>query len=170
MAPSTVREINCAGGLFLARDTKRFLLLLRTQGRTALTWGLAGGKIEPHDATPFEALKREITEELGFLPPIEKAVPIELYASKDEHFQYNTYVLVTPTEFIPKLNHEHSGYTWVSYDYWPKPLHQGVKTTLSSRTTRTKLETILSVIQVRDYQSAKRDGVTQKFQMSYLPT
>lgn len=146
MASSTVKDIHAAGAIFLARDTQRFLFLLRTQGRTAMTWGLAGGKIESTDQTPYRALEREITEELGFLPEIEKTLPIELYASADNQFHYNTYVIITPHEFIPKLNHEHAGYTWVSYDFWPKPLHQGVKTTLSSRTTRAKLETILGML------------------------
>lgn len=139
-------DIHCAGGLFLARSTKRFLFLLRSQGRTAGTWGLAGGKIEADDATPYEALLREIQEELGHCPTIEKTVPIELYQSPDERFYYNTYVLIVPDEFIPSLNDEHWGYSWVSYDHWPKPLHQGVKTTLSSRTTRAKLETILDIV------------------------
>jgi 8-oxo-dGTP pyrophosphatase MutT (NUDIX family) len=107
---------------------------------------LAGGKVEAGDLTAYEALLREIQEELGAIPTIEKTVPIELYQSPDERFYYNTYVLIVADEFCPELNQEHWGYSWVSYDHWPKPLHQGVKTTLSSRTTRAKLETILDLI------------------------
>ena len=139
-------DITCAGGIFLARNTQRFLFLLRTQGRTAGTWGLAGGKKEPGDNTAYDALQREIQEEIGFLPNINKTVPIEWYESKDELFYYNTYVLIVDEEFIPKLNKEHSGYCWVSIDNWPKPLHTGLKTTLSSRTTKAKIQTILDVI------------------------
>lgn len=139
-------DITCAGGLFLARDTQRFLFLLRTQGRTAGTWGIAGGKKEPTDNTPYDALLREIEEELGCNPKIEKAIPIEWYESNDQLFYYNTYVLITPNEFIPQLNHEHAGYAWCNMESFPKPLHQGVKTTLHSKTTRTKIETILQVI------------------------
>ena len=139
-------NIHCAGALFLAQSTQRFLFLERAQGRTAGTWGLAGGKQEPDDATTYDALLRECQEELGFVPEIVKTVPIERYASNDELFYYNTYVLIVAEEFIPKLNREHWGYSWVSYDHWPKPLHQGLRTTLSSKTTRTKLETILDVI------------------------
>ena len=142
----TSSNITCAGGIFLARNTQRFLLLLRNNGRTAGTWGLAGGKQEPGDNTPYQALIREIEEELGAIPTISKTIPIERYSSPDEHFYYNTYVLIVEDEFLPKLNDEHSGYCWVDYDRWPKPLHQGVKTTLSSRTTRAKLETILDLI------------------------
>jgi hypothetical protein len=57
-------QIICSGGLFLARDTKRFMLLLRTRGNTAGTWGLVGGKKEPHDVTPYDILNREIEEEV----------------------------------------------------------------------------------------------------------
>jgi 8-oxo-dGTP pyrophosphatase MutT (NUDIX family) len=146
MAVGVMTDITCAGGVFLARDTHRFLFLLRAQGRTAGTWGLAGGKKELTDATAYDALIREIQEEVGFIPNIEKTVPIEWYSSKDELFYYNTYVLIVDKEFIPQLNDEHSGYCWVSNDNWPKPLHTGLKTTLSSRTTRVKIQTILDVI------------------------
>ena len=140
-------DITCAGSIFLAKDTKRFLFLLRTQGRSANTWGIAGGKKEPCDNTPYDALLREVQEEIGFLPNIEKTIPIEWYESKDQLFYYNTYVLIVEREFIPKLNHEHAGYAWVELDRWPKPLHQGVKTTLHNKTTRTKIQTILQVIE-----------------------
>lgn len=139
-------NIVCSGGIFLAKDTQRFLFLLRDQGKTAGTWGLAGGKKEPDDATPYDALLREIQEEVGFLPKIEKSVPIEQYSSKDELFNYHTYVLIVKQEFIPKLNDEHTGYCWVSVNNWPKPLHAGLKNTLSSRTTKGKIETIIDVI------------------------
>jgi 8-oxo-dGTP pyrophosphatase MutT (NUDIX family) len=146
MAIGSMTNIHCAGAIFLAQNTQRFLFLLRSQGRTAGTWGIAGGKQEPNDATTYEALLRECQEELGFVPEIIKTVPIERYASSDELFYYNTYVIIVAEEFIPKLNKEHWGYAWVNYDHWPKPLHQGLRTTLSSKTTRTKLETILDVI------------------------
>ena len=139
-------DITCAGGIFLARKTQRFLFLLRTQGRTAGTWGLAGGKKEPGDTTAYDALLREIQEEIGFTPEIKKTVPIEWYESKDELFYYNTYVLIVEEEFMPILNGEHAGYCWVNADNWPKPLHSGLKATLSNRTTKAKIQTILDVI------------------------
>jgi len=139
-------DIVCSGGIFLARNTKRFLFLLRNQGKTAGTWGIAGGKKEPSDATPYEALQREINEELGFVPAISKPVPIEYYSSKDELFYYHTYVLIVEQEFIPQLNDEHRGYCWVSIDNWPKPLHTGLKNTLTSRTTKAKIQTVLDLI------------------------
>ena len=138
--------IVCSGGIFLAKNTRRFLLLLRAQGKTAGTWGLAGGKKEPADITPHDALLREISEEIGFLTNIVKTVPLELYSSKDELFSYNTYVILVDDEFIPELNEEHTGYAWVELNAWPKPLHNGLKNTLNSKAIKGKLQTILDVI------------------------
>jgi hypothetical protein len=146
LASSPLNQIICSGGLFLSRDTKRFLFLSRTQGKTAGTWGLVGGKKEPTDATPFEALNREISEEVGKTPPIKKVIPLELFTSNDQNFQYNTYVLIVDREFIPTLNEEHSGYAWCSFDNWPKPLHQGVKNSFNNRAIRAKLELLLDLV------------------------
>jgi 8-oxo-dGTP pyrophosphatase MutT (NUDIX family) len=139
-------SIICSGGLFLAKDTKRFLFLLRSQGRTAGTWGIVGGKKEPSDTTAFSALQREITEEIGTLPEIKKTVPLELFVSEDQHFHFNTYLLVVEKEFIPVLNYEHVGYAWCDINHWPKPLHQGVKRSLSNKTNKTKIELLLELI------------------------
>jgi 8-oxo-dGTP pyrophosphatase MutT (NUDIX family) len=146
VASNTLNQIICSGGFFLARDTKRFLLLHRTQGRTAGTWGLVGGKKEPTDATPFDALTREIEEEVGKIPTIKKTIPLELFTSNDQNFQYNTYVIIVDNEFIPTLNEEHSGYAWVNYDHWPRPLHQGVKNSLNNRVIKAKLELLLEMV------------------------
>jgi len=146
METHSLNQIICSGGLFLAKDTKRFLLLLRTQGKTAGTWGLVGGKKEPSDLTAYDALIREIQEEVGKVPTIKKVIPLELFTSNDQNFHYNTYVLTVDREFIPTLNEEHAGYAWCSYEQWPKPLHQGVKNSLNSKTVKAKLELLLELI------------------------
>jgi len=139
-------EIECSGGLFLAKDTKRFLFLLRDQGKTAGTWGIVGGKKEPSDASVYQALEREIQEEVGTTPTIKKSIPLELFTSEDQKFCFHTYVLIVENEFIPTLNEEHVGYAWCSHNQWPKPLHQGVKRSLSNRTNKTKIEILLEII------------------------
>lgn len=139
-------NIVCSGGLFLSRETKRFLFLLRTQGKTAGTWGLVGGKKEPGDHTPYDTLKREIQEEIGKSPAIKKVVPLELFVSNDQQFHYHTYVLIVDKEFIPILNEEHAGYAWCDFNSWPKPLHQGVKTSLSNKSIRSKIEILLELV------------------------
>ena len=105
-----------------------------------------GGRKEPSDATPFEALKREIEEEVGRVDGIKKTVPLELFTSNDQNFQYNTYVVLVENEFIPQLNDEHCGYAWCSFDHWPKPLHQGVKTSFGNKVIRAKLELLLDLL------------------------
>jgi 8-oxo-dGTP pyrophosphatase MutT (NUDIX family) len=146
MASNPVNQIVCSGGIFLAKDTKRFLFLLRNLGSSSETWGLVGGKVEPTDGTPYEGLKREISEEIGKTPAIKKVIPLELFTSNDQQFHYNTYVLIVEKEFIPVLNVEHSGYAWCSINKWPKPLHQGVKNTVSNRSIKSKLELLLDLI------------------------
>lgn len=146
MASNSLNQIICSGGLFLAKDTKRFLLLLRSQGKTAGTWGLVGGKKEPADLTPYDALTREISEEVGTTPKIKKVVPLELFTSNDQNFHYNTYILIVDKEFTPVLNEEHEGYAWVKYSSWPKPLHQGVKNSFVNKTIKTKIEVLLDLI------------------------
>jgi len=146
MATNTLNQIVCSGGLFLAKDTKRFLLLSRTQAKTAGTWGFVGGKQEPSDGTPFMLLKREIEEEVGKTPTIRKVIPLELFVSNDQNFQYNTYVLVIDREFIPTLNEEHAGYAWTNYNQWPKPLHGGVKNSFSNKIIQAKLELLLDLL------------------------
>jgi 8-oxo-dGTP pyrophosphatase MutT (NUDIX family) len=139
-------DIICSGGLFFAKDTKRFLFLLRNQGRTAGSWGIVGGKKEPEDLTAYAALEREIKEEVGTVPKIKKVVPLELFTSEDQRFYFNTYMLVVDKEFIPVLNDEHVGYAWCALNQWPKPLHQGVKRSLSNKTNRTKIELLIDII------------------------
>ena len=146
MATNTLNQIICSGGLFLARDTKRFLFLSRTKTKSAGTWGLVGGKKEPADDTPVDTLRREISEEVGKCPTIKKIVPLELFVSSDQNFQYNTYVLLIDKEFIPTLNNEHSGFAWCSYEHLPRPLHQGVKHSFSNKIIKAKIELLLDLL------------------------
>lgn len=146
MATNSLNQVICSGGMFLAKDTRRFLFLLRTQGKTAGTWGLVGGKKEPSDNTAYDALTREIQEEVGKTPTIKKIIPLELFVSNDQHFQYNTYVLLVDREFTPALNEEHSGYAWCDYENYPKPLHLGVKNSFTNKIIRAKLELLLDLI------------------------
>ena len=55
-------------------------------------------------------------------------------------------MVVVPKEFIPKLNEEHDGYSWVTFGKWPKPLHMGLRNTLQNKTNQTKLKTVFDLI------------------------
>ena len=138
-------KIICSGALFYTLDTQRFLFLHRTQSRQADVWGLVGGTNESEEI-PYQALIREIKEEIGECPSIVKSIPLETFVSNDEKFNFHTYVCVVESEFIPKLNGEHNGYAWVSFGKWPKPLHQGLRNTLQSKSNLTKLQTVFQLI------------------------
>lgn len=137
--------IKAAGVLFLAKDTGRCLLQLRNSDkRFKNTWGFFGGIIEKNE-TPFECLKRELSEEIGFMPQLEKLNPIDIYQSRDKNFIYYSFVAVIEKEFSPKLNGESAGYAWVDIGQWPRPLHQGARTTLGTNGGTEKLHTILDI-------------------------
>tara|TARA_B100000902_G_scaffold189650_1_gene181360 strand:- start:895 stop:1332 length:438 start_codon:yes stop_codon:yes gene_type:complete len=138
-------KIICSGALFYTLDTQRFLFLHRTQSRQADVWGLVGGTNESEEI-PYQALLREIKEEIGSTPSIIKSIPLETFVSNDEKFNFHTYLCVVKEEFIPKLNNEHNGYAWVSFGKWPKPLHQGLRNTLQSKANLTKLQTVFQLI------------------------
>ena len=140
-----MNQIICSGALFYSKNTERFLLLHRTQGKTKNHWGLVGGTNEDKES-PWEGLKREIFEEIGEVQDIKKVIPLESFISKDQHFYFHTYLIVVEDEFIPNLNHEHNGYAWVSFNNWPKPLHQGLQNTLRNKTNLNKLDTAIKLI------------------------
>jgi ADP-ribose pyrophosphatase YjhB (NUDIX family) len=140
-------KITCSGALFYALETKRFLFLHRTQSKQNNVWGLVGGR-NTTEETPFNALKREISEEVGEVPEILKHIPLETFVSTDEKFNFHTYLIVVKKEFLPKLNGEHDGYAWASFGKWPKPLHQGLRNTLQNKTNITKLETVFDLIKL----------------------
>lgn len=141
-------KIVCSGALFYSLDTKRFLFVHRANNKRNNVWGLVGGTNE-NEETPWEGLKREIVEEIGSVE-IKKTIPLETFMSNDEKFLFHTYLCVVPTEFIPKLNHEHDGYSWVSFGKWPKPLHHGLQNTLNKKVNLNKLETVFQVINLLD--------------------
>jgi len=130
----------CAGALFYAVDTDRFLFLHRTQSKHSKVWGLAGGTAESGE-TAWQACEREIFEEVGEVL-IGKTIPLERFRSKDEEFEYHTYVCLVNHEFRPMLNYEHDGYAWIEYPAWPNPLHYGLKRTLQKKNNKQKLQII----------------------------
>lgn len=117
----------------------------RTHNKTGNSWGLVGGTNDNNES-PFEGLRREIQEEVGSTPDILKTIPLETFVSNDSRFSFHTYLLVIKEEFIPSLNFEHDGYAWVTFNKWPKPLHQGLRNTLQNKTNLAKLETVFQVI------------------------
>lgn len=142
--------IVCSGAIFYSINTQRFLFLLRNK-KVPNIWGLVGGATEGKE-TPWEGLKREIQEEIGLVPNIKKVLPLETFVSNDTVFKFHTYLCVVDDEFIPKLNDEHCGYAWCDFNRWPKPLHQGLKSTLQNKIILNKLKTVFQTITLLDNQ------------------
>ncbi len=130
-----------AGTLIFCTETERCLFLLRGKNSHENTWAFTGGKIDASE-TILEGLEREIKEELGFMPSIEKHIPIDTHTNIKKKFSYQTFVSITNKEFIPVLNDEHKGYAWTTIDSYPKPLHPGVFTTLKIDEIMNKIITI----------------------------
>jgi len=138
-------QIVCSGALFYAKSTRRFLLLQKAHGKHEGTWGLVGGTTVLGE-TPWQGLQREISEEIGSCPDIIKTIPLETFVSNDRVFNFHTYLCVVDAEFVPVLSNEHIGWAWATIDRSPKPLHQGLRNSFSSKTIRTKLQTVFDLV------------------------
>lgn len=132
------------GTLFVSIDTQRVLFNLRAPHKThSMCWSLWGGMVEQNEQ-PKDALERELQEEMGFLPEIEKIYPFDVYQSRDNHFKYYSFVSIVREEFVPVLNRESCGYAWIDLGQWPKPLHQGARLSFCSTKSVDKIKMILS--------------------------
>lgn len=121
--------IDAVGVWFFAKDTKRYLYLMRNDAKHPDVWALPGGKRQD-DETLIECIKRECVEELGTFPQHIKLAPVEQFTTPDEKFQYHTFFCMVEKEFKPVLNHEHLGYAWINAGTMPKFLHPGLYNTV----------------------------------------
>lgn len=125
--------LRAIGGLIRAEDTGRYLLVQRSEKSSyGGRWGLVGGKVH-HSESLLDGLSREMTEELGFLPKISKWAPFNCFTSIDKKFQYHSLLVLTPNEFIPKLNNENNGYCWVDKIENVKCLHPRLREVITSQ-------------------------------------
>lgn len=123
-------SVSAVGVWFYSLNTQRYLYLMRNDSRHPMTWGLAGGKIEPGESL-IETITRECTEELGSMPDHLALVPIEKFTSPDDTFAYHTFFCCVQEEFKPTLNFEHLGYAWIDGNAYPKPMHPGLWNTVN---------------------------------------
>lgn len=139
------KMIKAAGALFLSRSTQRYLFLLRDDDTYSNTWGLVGGRVENNEQM-IDCLHREIKEEIGNVDNIIKIIPLDLYTSQDEKFEYHTYACVVENEFIPMLNYEHKGFCWTTLDGIPKPIHPALYNSIQLSELRDKLKSVNEII------------------------
>jgi 8-oxo-dGTP pyrophosphatase MutT (NUDIX family) len=140
-------DLRACGAVVYAKRTNRILFLLRNGEKHQNTWALAGGKVESGE-TIRQALSRELIEETGLSTTDLKLIPLELFRSKDNKFEYHTFVCLVDEESIPQLNEEHKGYCWCDLDSFPKPLHPGLWSSWNNKEIKQKLQTIRAVLEV----------------------
>jgi 8-oxo-dGTP pyrophosphatase MutT (NUDIX family) len=132
------------GTLIVSTKTSRVLLSLRSPHKThPMQWSLFGGMAEENEQ-PKEALLRELSEEMNFIPDIEKIYPFDIYQSKDKQFRYYSFVCVVIDEFAPELNDENCGYCWVNLGQFPRPMHQGAKISFCNTKAVERMKLILA--------------------------
>lgn len=79
--------------------------------------------------TPEQAVTREVDEEAG-ADTLVSLHPLWVFSSGT--FRYYNFLAVVPGEFLPDLDWETLGYTWVEYGDWPEPLHFGLESLLEN--------------------------------------
>jgi 8-oxo-dGTP pyrophosphatase MutT (NUDIX family) len=127
-----------AGIFFYHKPTKHYLFLLRND-KNNQSWSIPGGKLEKGE-TIYTGLQRECMEELSFDITGMKLIPIQQFVNLN--FTYHTFFCEITEQFIPILNNEHCGYAWVKKDYYPKPLHPGLFSTINFEVVKDKLKLI----------------------------
>jgi len=133
--------MNISGGVFFyAQNTKRFLYLLRNDPKNVGNWGIPGGKIEEGE-TLLDGVTRECMEEIGYFPVNAKLIPIQKFINNK--FVYHTFFCNVEDEFIPILNNEHSGYSWIDSEHYPKPMHPGLFNTINFEVVQDKLKELV---------------------------
>lgn len=129
---------NSAGVFFFSKSTSRYLYLLRNDKNP--TWSIPGGKIES-DETLLQGIERECKEEMGIFDQKWKLVPIQKFVNNT--FTYHTFFCVIENEFIPVLNDEHCGYAWLDPNFYPKPLHPGLFSTINYEIVKEKIKNLV---------------------------
>lgn len=127
------------GAFIFAKDTGRYLFLLRTNGSWPMTWALPGGKLMPGE-DHINGLSREIYEELGGNINDPVLIQVDKFLSKNNKFSYTTYFAPVDNEFLPFLNDEHIGYAWLPLANAPNPLHPGIYRTLKNPSVMDKIK------------------------------
>lgn len=129
--------------MILSHSTSRILLQLRAPDKNDNSyWGFWGGTSENGESV-IDTIRREMEEEIGFMPETIKNYPIHKLVSNDKKFEYYTYLVTVEDEFLPTLNYESVGYAWTPYDMTPSPLHPGAKVVLYNPKILSKIRAII---------------------------
>lgn len=139
--------IKAAGIMFLTDAGETLLLKRGPGGDWPGAWCFPGGKVEDGE-TVDQAAVRECKEELGFCPGGERQFwtrqisdnqfPPGLDQPADvnpvppigEPVDYTTFLQRVKDRFDPKLNGEHTAFSWCKVENPPAPLHPGARVSL----------------------------------------
>lgn len=121
-----------AGCLIQARDTKKYLFVLRSEYvDTPHTWGIPGGKGSSSEDY-WTMAARETKEEIGFDVSECPHQLINVYKSDWPTSIYKTYAVLVEKQFKPILDWESAGYQWCTLDEMPSPTHWGIDSLISN--------------------------------------
>lgn len=136
-----MNRVEAAGALIFARDTKKWLIALRSpEVLDGNLWCGVGGKIEAGE-TPVEAARREIWEEIGY--GRENDEPLALYPAyvyESDVLKFYNFIGVVPRQFEPSLNWETATTRWVDINEIPEPRHYGLVALLNDPKTKALVE------------------------------
>lgn len=118
-----------AGILFISRKTSKILMILKDSKWTVPFFARL--------SSVFEDSKELINSYYG---KEYKLIPIELYTSQDQGFEFGTFICLVENEFV--LNNDET-FCWATIDNLPKNLHTGLKSTITDKIVKTKIDTIL---------------------------
>jgi hypothetical protein len=118
-----------AGLLFLAKTTGRVLLILEDSKWTVPTFSRQSTLLD--DASSLLKVFYQ-----------GKLIPIELFLSNDNGFEYGTYICLVDQEFTDSPA---KTIAWCNLEFLPKQLHPGLKNTLNNQVIKTKISTILEL-------------------------
>ena len=107
-------------GIIRAKDTGKFLLLLRPNDGTILseTWTFVAGSIDEEDDDPLDTIKREIEEELVFDNTSIKFNYLGKIDREDISLYY--FLCNIETEEMPIINEENLNWGWFEINRLPK--------------------------------------------------
>lgn len=146
------------------RSSKKFLLM---KYRQDLTWSLPGGRVK-NSESPLEALKREISEELGEID-YEVIKTIDTHSSNDT-FRIGYLVFYKSGEIM--LSDEHEEFAWLTKEEIEKKdersFHAGVKQFITSATQTIISEEYLSDLKrlQADFENYKKRQTEQQKELA----
>lgn len=118
-----------AGILFISRKSSKILMILKDEKWTVPFFS--------RNTSVFDDSKELINSYYG---KEYKLIPIELYTSHDQGFEFGTFICLVEQEFVLKTDET---FCWANLDNLPKNVHNGLKSTLNDKIVKTKIDTIL---------------------------